>query len=214
MMSTDSHTYDPDEELREMCCLAAKGLLENGVHRPALVMDDVLFVPVDFRVDAFGDVRQRFERSMMALFERRKDCDRFDACGIVKRDRTYGVTVRFALPNFSARFFPKQERPAFFQAMAVREVAVTIASHCSSERAMALEKRFPDPRSPFERAIRVSVGQYGAIPWKSKAERGEMSRHLETEAHGPRVNGSSAELARSSILEQLSDHPPAGKLRV
>ncbi|MBC8641632.1 hypothetical protein IAG25_32935 [Caballeronia sp. EK] len=201
------------DEMRNMCNMAAKALLEHFTAGTARITDLGVYVPVDFHMDTRGDTRHRFEVAMMALFDRRKDTERFDACGLVKRDGSYGVTVRFDLPNFSARFFPKHERLQFFHSMAVREVAATVASQCSSDYAIALERHFPDPRSAFERAIRASIGQYGAIRWKSEAERGEMSRYLEAQALDQRVNGSSARVTPSSMFEQSGDRPLAGKMR-
>jgi hypothetical protein len=179
MNVSDPQTTVSDKEMRDMCGLAASGLLEHFKPGPVWINDDTAYVSVDFLVETRDDILHRFGVAMMALFERRKDSDRFDACSIVKRDGSYGLTVRFGLPNVSARFFPKHERLGFLHAIAVHEVAVTIASQCSSEHAMALDKRFAGPRKPFERAIRASLGQYGAIRWKTEAERGEMSRHLE-----------------------------------
>jgi hypothetical protein len=166
-----------DEEMREMCRLAARGLLEHFEPGPARLNHDAVYVPLDFWVETKGDTRHRFEVAMMALFDRRIDTDRFDACSIVKRDGSYGLTIRFDLPNASARFFPKCERLGFFHAMALREVAVTIASQCGSQYAIALEKRFADPRKAFERVIRSAMGQYGAIRWKTDSKRGAVSRH-------------------------------------
>jgi hypothetical protein len=178
MNVSDPQINVSNEEMRDMCRLAATGLLEHFKPGPAWINDDAVYIAVDFRVEAQDDTRSRFEVAMLALFERRKDSERFDACSMVKRDGSYGLTVRYGLPNFSARFFPKHERLGFFHAMAVREVSSTIASQCSSEHGIALEKQFRDPRTPFERAIRASIGQYGAIPWKSESERGEMSRRM------------------------------------
>lgn len=105
------------------------------------------------------------------------------------------MTVRFLLPSFSARFFRNSERPGFFHSMAVHEVAFTIASQCPSDLATALEKRFPDPRSQFERVIRRSVGQHGGIPWKKVSQRAEMSKDLEYESQGAGASASASAAA-------------------
>lgn len=97
-----------------MCNLAAKALLEHLTSGPARITDLAVCVLVDFRVDTGADVRHRFEIAMMAVFDRPNDAERFDACSLFKRDGSYGVMVRFDLPNFSARFFPRSERLGFF----------------------------------------------------------------------------------------------------
>jgi len=204
MNVSDLPIHVSKEEMRDMCEVAAKGLLEHLQRYPARVTDDAVHVPVDFGVDVYGDVRNRFAESMIALFHRRKDVDRFDVYGMVKRDQTYGFTVRFDLPHFSARFFPKHERLAFFHAMAVREVAATVASQCSSDYAIALERRFPDPRSAFERTIRASIGQYGAIPWKKKSERGEMTAYVVGDTQSDTSTSTSTS---TSAVVQVSEPP-------
>jgi hypothetical protein len=85
------------------------------------------------------------------------------------------------------------------------------ASQCSSDYAVALAKRFPDPRSAFERAIRASVGQFGATPWKSKAERGEMSRHLRYEAHGSQTPSSGSSMFATIDERQAGPTAPLAR---
>lgn len=84
MVHTESENPMSGVEMRDMCKIAAMGLLENLEPGPARIMDDAVYVPVDFRVNVQDDARSRFEVAMMSLFERRKDSDRFDAYGIVR----------------------------------------------------------------------------------------------------------------------------------